>query len=73
VVSVVNSYAPTSECVPVNFDMRVDLPTEGKPIWQKINELAHFKSIQLYFTDKTNTSNTSFSNIETNYVQYLDD
>jgi len=31
VVSVVNSYAATSECVPVSLVMSVDLPTEGKP------------------------------------------
>ncbi|KAH3659213.1 hypothetical protein OGATHE_006097 [Ogataea polymorpha] len=32
VVSVVNSYAAASECVPVSFDSKVLLPTDGNPM-----------------------------------------
>ena len=31
VVSVVNSYAATSEYTPARFDNKVDFPTDGKP------------------------------------------
>ena len=63
VVSVVNSYAATSEYTPAKFVRRVDLPTEGNPEkqgvcsnWNRTNMWVH--------TYKPNTSISSFSDIE---------